>query len=95
MALSNIFREPRREITEQVIGSVVVSGLVIADYKFARWFEIATIPVGACPWPVGMVLGVVAGIAVLGVVLAAHGLGDAICNRLAEAGMELRPRTRR
>jgi len=41
MALSNMRREPRREITEQVIGTVaVLGGAVIfftADYSFVKW----------------------------------------------------------
>lgn len=43
MAFSNIFREPRRELTESAVGIVAVAaGLsvwIAADYHFSLWLE--------------------------------------------------------
>jgi hypothetical protein len=38
MALSNMGKEPRREIIEQVFGVVFVVGYLVGDYHLARWF---------------------------------------------------------
>jgi hypothetical protein len=63
MALSNIFNEPRREITETLVGIVLVGFLVgffIGDYYLAKWFETVKWSGphldGACPWPLGMIM---------------------------------------
>lgn len=101
MALSNIFREPRREITESVVGiaaAAIAVGIVApGDYYFALWFEEITggHKTGGCPWELGMAFfGPCAGLLILGAILATHGLGDAICNRLERVGLQLRPRNR-
>lgn len=39
MALSNIFREPRREITESAIGLGIFAAAAWADYHFAVWLQ--------------------------------------------------------
>lgn len=107
MALSNIFREPRREITETVVGVGVIFTMgfipIYADYRFACWFERATYSTGDgdCPWPLGMFFGVVAlaALVVLVILLATavagiHKFGDTICNALQNRGIHLRPRQR-
>ncbi len=57
MALSNILREPRREITETLIGIMATGSFLFVDYKFAVWFEKITNNGGACPWPLGLFMG--------------------------------------
>src|SRR5690242_17125076 len=37
MAISNTFREPRRELTETAIGLLVFGGLLYADYRVSHW----------------------------------------------------------
>lgn len=98
MALSNI--EPRREITESLVGLSAVGLFVWGDYAFARWFNAITTmtnPDNPCPVVVGMLCG--GAMAVCGtfiavtVALATHALGDGICNRLGR--FDPRPKVRR
>ena len=99
MALSNIFREPRREITESVVGLCVFAVFALADWWFASW--LADCP--ACgptapPWVLRMLLSLLVGVMLVilgcGVLLFTHALGDAICNALQARGIHLRPRER-
>ncbi len=99
MALSNIFREPRREITESAVGLAIFSAAVWADYQFALWFKDATQGMlnekdPGCPLPLGMFLGVIAAFVGLVVLFLTHALGDGICNALQRNGIHLRPRNR-
>lgn len=91
MALSNIFNEPRRELTESVVGiavfAAVVTPLVIADYLFSLWFHEATGGgTKGCPWQLGMLLGVL--FAAVGLLLISgllgltHAIGEDVCNAL-------------
>ena len=104
MALSNIFREPRREITETGVGVVAValglivgSPIIFADYFVALWFQQITggERQGGCPWFMGMML-IPLIIFVLGLVLSmvasvVHALGEATCAALDRHGIRLRP----
>ena len=94
MALSNIFREPRREITESAVGIAAFALLVYGDYEFASWFHEVTKPVGACPIPIGMILGVIAALLGIGALFLTHAIGEGVCNSLARRGVELRPKRR-
>jgi hypothetical protein len=96
MALSNILNEPRREITESMIGIGLITIPIIGDYAFARWLEGAT--TGSCPWPLGMLVGLFFAVLIIALgsalILGSHALGEAICNKLQEHGIHLRPRQR-
>lgn len=106
MTLSNIFREPRREITESAVGLAIFGVAIWADYEFAVWLQdYAGYYTGAnnvtkaeCPWPLGMMLGMMGTIALtLGtaiIMVASHALGDAVCNALQARGIHLRPKRR-
>jgi len=97
MALSNIFREPRREITESVIGIAFFAAFLFVDSYFARWFHGITggDQHGGCPVPIGYVFGIF-GFGVLWIILGVtHGIGENICNALARRGLELRPKDRK
>lgn len=93
MALSNIFREPRREITETLVGVVLVGGFAFIDFKFAKFgCGAESCKVGCITF--GMVIGVIAAI-VAGLLLGLmHWVGEEICNSLAKVGLELRPKAR-
>lgn len=95
MALSNIFREPRREIIETLVGLAVVGPVILADYGFGRWLQTLDETV---PLVVGMLLGAVVIVLVVcgGGLLAVltHALGEDICNALERHGHYLRPRRR-
>lgn len=98
MALSNIFREPRREITESVIGTVVVGTLICADYGFACWFEGLDSPTKMSGIVflriIGMIFGFVIMVATVGLTFLAHAIGNSICNIMARGGLDPRPRQR-
>ena len=90
MALSNILKEPRREITEQLVGTLVIFGLPVADAIFAH----------CAPWDmmgIGLSLGTILALGVAAVVAVAnivHAIGEATCNALEARGVHLRPRRR-
>lgn len=101
MALSNIFKEPRREITESAVGIALFLLPTYLDYRFARWLEIASTGLHGtgCPWPLGLILGAClmafCFFGLMGIAYGTHAIGEGICNMLAERGLELRPRNRR
>lgn len=102
MALSNIFNEPRREITETVVGLGVVgsavAGFLSLDYATVRWLE-AVYGEGRDPFVlktvlVGILLGFCGSILV-GLLFLTHAAGDNICTALERRGVQMRPRQRR
>lgn len=97
MSLTNIRREPRREITESVVGLVIVAVPIWADYRFARWFEQVTVQPNnsGCPWPLGMLLGLFVALVFALMLILTHGLGTLACDALQNLGLHLRPRARR
>ncbi len=94
MALSNIFREPRREITESVVGLAIFGVVVWGDYIFARWcqtWDDSSLLFWMFMGALGAMTSVTAAIVVL---FATHVLGDFICSVLEDSGIRLRPRRR-
>jgi hypothetical protein len=97
MALSNIFREPRREITETTVGilvfAIVAAPLAYADYLFAK---AATKPEDFYFF-LFLGLGIAVIVSLAGAMLFAvvHAIGQGICNALEGRGVHLRPRQRR
>jgi hypothetical protein len=99
MALSNIFREPRREITESAVGITVFAAVVAIPATIA-WYTansmIAYDP--SLDLLSALFLAVLielVGVFVVSVLaLLTHAIGEAICDALADRGVELRP-TRR
>ncbi len=96
MALSNIFKEPRREITESAVGVLAILSFLVGDWFFALWLNTTQDQQGnVCPIPLGLLLGVLAAgiVYCLGFmfVLGTHALGEAICNALERNGVRLRP----
>lgn len=94
MALSNLRNEPRREITEQVVGVALFALFIAADYGIVA-------ALGAKKtdeWAVGMFLvamGLIGGSGILFLLtIAIHGLGDLACNGLAKFGFDPRPAQR-
>lgn len=99
MALSNIFREPRREIIETAVGMAIMAALIGGDYAFARWFETLcgyrSNGDAEVPWLLGLIIGL--GVALIAVLLAVltHQIGEMMCDSLQSHGVCLRPRRRR
>jgi len=98
MALSNIFREPRREITETVVGLLAFSLPMWAIFRLALWMRAADRP---------PILPLICYLVVATVVVALfftfgglilfliHEAGEWICDGLQERGIHLRPRDRK
>src|SRR5690349_5692998 len=96
MALSNIFREPRREIIETVVGIGALVPFGVVDYYFGRFLQEST--PDHPPLVAGMMLGIlVIPFAAFFLVVAAavvHGIGEEVCGALQNRGVHLRPRNR-
>jgi len=94
MALSNIFREPRREITETAVGAAILLPLIYADYLFGCWYSAQqNHPDGIAVFS-GMLTGLVGLIGSGAAAFLIHGVGEGVCDRLQAAGVRLRPRAR-
>jgi hypothetical protein len=106
MALSNVFREPRRELTESAVGiaiTVAVLGPVLGlDYLFGLWFYEFMGGAKAGPVGEGVLFGMLIGAVVILVgglviflgLLVTHAIGEGVCNALQRRGVHLRPRVR-
>ena len=102
MALSNIFREPRREITESCLGIILLGGYIAADAAFGVWLQnrcgFERFSDGSVwhhvPWGLGMLIGIGITVAFVAVLLITHEIGEGVCDALAERGVELRPKVR-
>lgn len=97
MALSNIFKEPRREITETLVGLTVVAPLIVLDVWWAHWLQ-ALQPQNAPPFIIIMVLVAIVMFVVFAVSVLAlmgiHEVGEKVCDALARKGLNLRPTVR-
>lgn len=88
MALSNIWREPRRELTEQLVGTMILVGVVGISYPLA--VEMGSWGVNPPPFLFRLVLapvliGVTLFVGYL-ILLAIHAIGEDVCNKLARRG---------
>ena len=99
MALSNIFKEPRREITETIVGvltiGIVGPTILIIDYYYAKWLA-DHMP---HPEPADVVFCMIfVGPASLFLLVMSlvfiHAIGETICDKLQRRGIELRPKQR-
>lgn len=98
MALGNLMREPRRELTESAVGLLIFGAVIAADYAFGMWLQsyagLDHNSRAEIPWPIGMMIGViVAGLGFATLILT-HALGEAICDKLQDNGIRLRPQRR-
>jgi hypothetical protein len=93
MALSNILKEPRREITESAIGTAILVAGVYVDYKVVMWClrdyhkddRYAAIGFFMVVAPALM------GAALFVALALPHAIGEGICNALERNGIRLRP----
>ena len=91
MALSNIFNEPRREITESLVGVALLGEWFFADYKFGCWFSGHASNCNIEDAVGGMFLGAIATAGLALVLLLTHALGEITCDTLEGRGVRLRP----
>jgi hypothetical protein len=95
MALSNIRIEPRREITETILGVVLVGGFLWLDYESALWTQELAGGWREYPWPAGMFCnGLCLALILIGGPLLIHLVGELGCEFLEGVGVRLRPRQR-
>jgi hypothetical protein len=98
MALSNIGKEPRREITESLLGIVLLVLFVGGDYVISDYF-VSTLPkpkkgdLGLTMISIPLI-GILIFMAVYGLALFTHFIGEQVCNALEKKGIHLRPRVR-
>lgn len=100
MALSNMLKEPRRELTESGMGIFAVIALYcVPGLIFAQWLgpKLASGPNEACQETCSIILS---GIliwpfvlsATIGLVYFTHFIGEEICDSLQNNGIHLRPK---
>ncbi len=94
MALSNILNEPRREITESIVGLIILCAFMAVDYAFGVWLENVA-GHNDIPWPIGMILGIPATILLVAILFVTHAIGESVCNILQKNDIHLRPRDRK
>ena len=103
MALTNIFEEPRRELTESAvglvtvgIGAMLVTLLIIGEMHLTGDIHFAD--QGTGQFVLGVVVylfgNLVVGLFLFLFVVVTHVLGEAVCNKLARRGIYLRPQQR-
>lgn len=92
MALSNIGREPRREITEQIAGTLALALYVVAAYLVVTEIFGATRTVDKIfgTFFFGLVMLVV----IPGLIFSTHAIGEVVCDWLKAARIDPRPRQR-
>lgn len=97
MALSNAFKEPRREITETLVGAAAVVGPLAVfaglSYLIALWIAPPDKPFLLSVILTGILIMLVVFI-VSGTLFVAHEIGEDVCNALQKRGIHLRPRQR-
>jgi hypothetical protein len=94
MALTNIITEPRREITETVIGIAAVGGYVAANYATARWLRPWFYPFRDDPLLIVMIAILVLTIVAVFLLFLVHAVGESISNWLGRQGHDPRPAQR-
>ncbi len=108
MALTNILREPRREITETVVGVAVLLPLITLDWWLSSQVSVwggcdghdTTFPCAASGtfylWFFLITpFALLVGTIIGGLILFfIHEMGESICNLLEAHGIQLRPRQR-
>lgn len=100
MALSNMLREPRREITETVVGLLTIIATVTPlgwlDWRVSAWATASSPPNEAfIDFVFWLVLIVpVSSVAAFGVLILIHAVGEGVCNAFQLHGIDLRPRRR-
>jgi hypothetical protein len=105
MALSNIANEPRREITESLVGIIGFFGLLYGDFHLGRWAANAVtmhdngVLAGGPQIFLGMlIVPLVVAFALLllfGVVHLTHFMGEVLSDLMDAIGLDPRPRIRK
>ena len=93
MALSNIFREPGREIVESAVGLTAFGGFIWLDYWIASGFQDRNPgeDIFECMFLTFMALLFLLPVLVV-ILWVTHAIGEGICNMLEARGVQMRPR---
>lgn len=99
MALSNMLREPRREITETVLGLFFFVLLFGGDYLLVHLLQnTGRLRTGGGATFLEMILAplliFIVGLLLLLILMAIHGIGDGLCEWLGDYGLDPRPKRR-
>lgn len=101
MALGNIGREPRREITESLLGILAVVPFFYLDYRLSVAWDAArgpndpVFPAMLFIMAIGLVIGAfILFVGLLIFLAVTHSIGEWICDRLDDMGIDPRPRNR-
>lgn len=95
MALSNILREPRREITETVLGAILLSPLFLATYPIGNYFKSLddSMPLFGA-YLCGFAAAGALALAVFMLAIFIHYIGEEFCDYLQNNNIRLRPKQR-
>lgn len=94
MALSNILKEPRREIIETIIGGVIFGGFMWGDYAVTNAMHPRDFPDQALMMLFFPIFALAVAAALVFVIMFIHGLGNVICDIMKEMGLDPRPKQR-
>lgn len=96
MALSNIFKEPRREITESLVGILTGVSAIFGWYfgavmlqHYLRLEDGSKVPFVSCLTGVALLF-----VLFLVVVYLTHWLGEVVCDWLEDRNLDPRPKQR-
>jgi len=103
MALSNIFREPKRELIEQWYGFVAFVGFMLSIAVLnAALTIVMTLAIESHYWPsdfkdwaAAQILVLPSMLGVWFLIYVVHELGETVCNGMAARGHDPRPKDRR
>lgn len=97
MALSNIFREPRRELIEQAFGLIGLLGIIVIwlllTAVMCRLVD-GTIHVPIREFCAAAGLAIPIMLLIVLAAIAVHAMGEAICGAMAQRGHDPRPKNR-
>lgn len=99
MALSNIGREPRREIIESAIGIFATVGWGYVDYLIASGIHPYYVEKYGPPWCaqialIMLLIGVGVPIILLALLHFTHAIGEEVCGWMRAVGADPRPKRR-
>jgi uncharacterized BrkB/YihY/UPF0761 family membrane protein len=99
VALSNVFREPRRELIETGVGAVIVAGIVVITTIPATYIANTMTRVDpkfdySLAFVLGVAIVVVAGLLTCLIAMIVHSVGEEVCDKLEKNGIRLRPKER-
>jgi len=90
MSLSNIAREPRRELTESGVGIALAVFILATWFGLAWWLASFSSVAGA--FPVSLVLILLGALILFLFLVLTHGIGEKVCDALERRGYHLRPK---